>query len=176
MLTRRKTGPIFLRDRKNVKKWGLSLFLIILVAGTAIGLYFNKQRQIYIPSKALETMPESAKGHYVKGKEYYYKKDFDKAISEYKKSIKIKPTAQAYCELAVSYMEKEDFKTAIENLQASIELDSRYPKSEYAIAVCYTRINPPDLKLAREHLEKAKKLGYRVPEWFKRHLSELEGE
>ena len=119
-------------------------------------------------------MPDPSKSHYIKGKEYYYKREFDNAISEFKKSIKIKPTPQAHGELAVSYMEKEDFKIAIENLKASIDLDPKYPKAQYAMAVCYTRINPPDVKSARRHFEKAKKLGYQPPDWFEKFLSKLE--
>lgn len=119
-------------------------------------------------------MPVLAKNHYLKGKEYYYIKEFDKAISAFKESIKIKSTAEAHCELAVSYMEKDDFKTAIDHLKTAIKLNPEHPKSEYAIAVCYARINPPDVKLAREHYTRAKNLGYNIPEWFERHLKRLE--
>jgi len=162
---------------------------LVLVAAGLIGFYFYSKTSKRIPSKRiplktllkpprkqLEVTPPLAKKHYLRGKEYYYKKEFDRAISEYKESIKIKPTAEAYCELAVSYMEKEDFKTAIEKLKESIKINPEYPKSEYAIAVCYIRIKPPDLKLAREHFERSKKLGYHPPEWFERHLRRLEGE
>ncbi len=112
--------------------------------------------------------------HYLKGRQHYYKKEFDQAILEFTESIKTKPTAEVYCELGISYMEKGDFNAAIENLKRSIELKGQYPKAEYAMAVCYTRINPPDTKSAREHLEKAKKLGYQIPEWFEKHLAKLE--
>ena len=147
----------------------------ILVLGISAGFYLYKQKTArYIPSRALEAMPRRARDHYTRGNEHSYKKETDKAISEYGKSIEIKPTAEAYCGLAVSYMEKGDYKTAIINLKASIKLNPKYPKSEYAIAVCYTHLRPRQVKLAREHLEKAKKLGYQVPEWFKRHLLKLE--
>lgn len=166
-----------------------------MALGLIAGFYFYKQKQTYItkcrsilasdflkkpkpyiPKEALKEMPEPAKEHYIKGQEYYYQKDFDKAISEYKESIKIKPTAQAYCELALSYMEKGDFTRGIENLKESIALNSQYPKAEYALAVCYARINPPDIKLAREHFEKSKQLRYHAPEWFEKYLKKLEGQ
>ncbi|MFH1645953.1 MAG: tetratricopeptide repeat protein, partial [Candidatus Omnitrophota bacterium] len=81
---------------------------------------------------------------------------------------------KAYCEIAVAYMEKGDFSSAINNLKRAIELDAKYPKAEYAIAVSYARKTPPDVKKAREHFENSKKLGYRAPEWFERFLSSLE--
>ncbi|MFH0732181.1 MAG: tetratricopeptide repeat protein [Candidatus Omnitrophota bacterium] len=91
------------------------------------------------------------------------------------KSNQFNPAAKTLCESAVSYMEKGDFTIAIENLKKAIKIDPRYPKPEYALAVCYLRMEPPDLNAAKEHYEKSKGLGYHPPEWFERHLRKLEG-
>lgn len=120
-------------------------------------------------------MPALARQHYLKAKEYSYSKQHENTIKECNESIKIKPTAEAYCEMAVSYMEKKDFNAAIGYLKESIKINPKYPKPQYAIAVCYISINPADTKSARMHYEKAKKLKYQIPEWFIRRLKKLEG-
>lgn len=97
-------------------------------------------------------------------------------LIKYKKPVNFAPEAGVYCDKAIAFMEKNDFKKAISYLQKSLEKDPRYPKSEYALAVCYIRMNPPDLKSAKEHYQRAKKLGYQAQEWFERHLKRLEGE
>jgi len=162
-----------------LKNRSLAFFLIglcvVLIIGISIGVYLKKQSR-YNPYKALQGMPQTAKEHYIKGEAFYYSKAFDKAISEYKASIEVNPTPEAHCSLAVSYMEKNDFENAIRNLETSIQLNPNYPKSEYAMAVCYTRIDPPNIELAKKHYQKAKKLGYQIPEWFNAHLTKLQGE
>jgi hypothetical protein len=53
-------------------------------------------------------------------------------------------------------------------------MDPNHPKAQYAIAVSYARMPEPDLKLAREHFEISKKLGFMYPQWFEDFLKRLE--
>lgn len=130
----------------------LYTLIIVLIFCIVIGVYAYKQKHASL------------------------KNTIDLTQSPQKLNTKFDPKAKSYCEEAILYMEKGNFKKAIENLKVSIEIDPAYPKAQYAMAVCYARIDPPNTALARQHYEKAKELGYQVPEWFERHLKKLEGE
>ena len=77
------------------------------------------------------------------------------------------------CEQAISLMEQGDFKSAITYLQQSLSLDSHYAKAHYTLAVSYLRIDPPDIRRAIPHRNRAQKLGYLVPEWFDNYARTL---
>ena len=119
-------------------------------------------------------MSLAAREYYLAGKDDYIQRNFNSAVANFKKSIEVEPTAEAFCELAITHMENNKFAAAIEHLKTSIGLNERYPKSAYAMAVCYLRIKPANIKLARLYYKKAVELGYNVPEWFERHLERLE--
>lgn len=127
------------------------------------------------PVPPVEVEPTDAKGFYDRGVRLYYSGKYDDAINDFNKAISIEPNfAEAYCELGVTTMEKGNFKAAIGYLEKSVQLKPDYPKSNYALAVCYARIEPPDTVNARKYLEAAKALGYLVPPWFEDFLKRLE--
>lgn len=132
------------------------------------------------PAPAPQTVPpaaepEDAKGFFQRGEEGYYKGDYDSAIADFKKAVALdEKYADAYCEMGVSYMEKSEWDTAIEQLKKCVELDPNHPKAQYAIAVSYARKPDPDVKLARQHFEASKKLGFAYPQWFEDFLRRLE--
>jgi len=71
-------------------------------------------------------------------------------------------------------MEKNDFGAAQKILAQALQIDPQYPKANYALAVCYLRVNPPDLVKAKVYRDKAAKSGYRVPQWFDDYSKKLE--
>jgi len=119
--------------------------------------------------------PQDAKGFFKEGEDFYYKGKFDDAIKDFQKAVELDPKyADAYCEMGVSYMEKNEWDTAVSVLNKCIEIDANHPKAQYAVAVSYARKTQPDVKLAREHFETAKKLGFVYPQWFEDFLKRLE--
>ncbi|GEM_PF-4480818 len=176
------------------KKWLLPLIVIIVVTSLSAIYWAKNSSYKKLKLQATQEMIQHLEGlptsgikapqkqpavlledeNYLRGMQYYYKREFDSAVSEFEASIATKPTPEAYCELGITLMEKNEFSKAIDNLKKSIELKAQYSKAEYAMAVCYARINPPDIKSAKEHLEKAKKSGYQIPEWFEKYLAKLE--
>lgn len=100
---------------------------------------------------------------------------YDEAIVELEKAVKADPQhlrAQVY--LGVAMMGKEDFNGAITQLKKALKLDENYPLTNYALAVCYSRKDNPDVAQARKYVEIAKKNGYHVPPWFFDYLKRLE--
>jgi len=119
--------------------------------------------------------PKVAKDFYQRGEDFYYKGKFDDAIADFKKATELDlKYADAYCEMGVSYMEKSDWDTAIATFNKCLQIDSNHPKANYAVAVSYARKPQPDVKVAREYFEKAKKLGFMYPQWFEDFLKRLE--
>ena len=130
----------------------------------------------YDPNKALAAIPDKAVRHYVSGKKFYIEKNFTAAQSAFNKSINIFESAEVYCALALCYMEQNNFGIAIEKLNKSVALDPIYPKAEYALAVSYAQMLPPNVEEAKKHCEKAKELGYNIPDWFVGYLAKIEKE
>ena len=128
-----------------------------------------------VPAVTAAVEPTDAKDFFTRGEDNYYKGKFDDAIADFKKSVELDPKyADAYSEMGVCFMEKTDWDSAIAQLGKAIEIDPNHPKAQYAIAVSYARKPQPDVKLAREHFEKSKQLGFVYPQWFEDFLKRLE--
>jgi hypothetical protein len=80
------------------------------------------------------------------------------------------------CEQAIVMMEKRQFDPAIKVLGKVLILDQDYPKANYVMAVAYLRKSLPDTKKAVEYRDKAKKLGYQIPQWFDDYLKKIQAE
>jgi len=144
------------------------IVLILCVTVAGIGIFLRTKisnRRITITKE----IPKDIAVLLKKASEKMQNADTQNSVQSQAKKVK------ECCDLAISYMEKQDYKAAINNLQAAVKIDPQHPKSNYALAVCYARINPPDTVLSRQYLKKAKDLGYNVPDWLNRHLDVLEG-
>jgi hypothetical protein len=56
-------------------------------------------------------------------------------------------------------------------LGESLSLDHDNAKSNYALAICYLREDPPDSANAMRYRNRAQELGYVVPAWFDNSLN-----
>lgn len=75
-------------------------------------------------------------------------------------------TKSSLCQKGIALMEESKFEAALEALNQAIKIDPQYPKANYALAVCYLRMDPPDLVKARQYRQKAFAGGYVIPAWF----------
>jgi len=85
-----------------------------------------------------------------------------------------KESKEKLCQQAIATMEKNDFGAAQKLLGQALQIDPQYAKANYALAVCYLRANPPDLKKAVECRDKAKALGYVIPVWFENYFKKVQ--
>ena len=113
--------------------------------------------------------------HFRMAQDYHARGKLDEAVKELNESLKIDPDyVPGNCELGVIYMGQGDYDKAIEQLQKTLKLDPGYPKTHYALANAYARKPNPDIKLARQQLDEAVRLGYHSVPWFVDYLKKME--
>ncbi len=99
-----------------------------------------------------------ARDHTHQGMAYANMNDFNSAIHEFKRSIAIRPTAQAYSNLGASYLQVGKPNLALRALRESERLNASDNIVMYNIAATYSLSNDTDLSL--EYLNKALRQGF----------------
>jgi len=111
---------------------------------------------------------------FVKGYELYNQQKYDEAIPFFQKALaKDSSHIRAQVYYGVSYMGKEDFENAIIELEKALELNEKYPLTNYALSVSYARKSPPDVAKAEKYLALGKQYGYQVPVWFEQYVERM---
>lgn len=152
---------------------GAVAFVLACLAGR--NSLFAQEEKTEPIKKEEVVVSNEAKLAFDKGMEFYRQSKYDEAIGAFSEATKVEPKyAQAYCEMGIAQMEKNDFEGAIPNLLKSIELQPTYPKAHYAVAVSYARQKAPDTVNARKHVDIASQQGYMVVPWFLDYLKRLE--
>jgi len=108
--------------------------------GVAEDASLDKTLQFILKKNASEEFPEGVSGNFVSAQEclgrgvaYYNNANFDQAVSEIGKAIKINPKyTEAYLYLGLAYMGKQELDKAILNYDKAIEIN---PKNEEAYNV-----------------------------------------
>jgi len=98
---------------------------------------------------------EQDKIYFSLGNAYYYKKEYDRAIEAYKRSIDINPDYKVYNNIGITYAKKENYKQAINYYKKSIVNNPNNSNSFYNLALSYKKIN--DCKNALKNYKKALK-------------------
>ena len=74
-----------------------------------------------------ENTPEPAVAYDHRGRAYFNKQEYDKAIEDYTEAIRLDPRyAVAYCGRGDTYRKKKEYDKAIEDYTEAIRLDPRY--------------------------------------------------
>lgn len=85
---------------------------------------FNKEKVIAFANSADKAVQQDAKQKFLTGVDQYRnRKQLDSAVTSFKTSITIYPFAKTYYELGNAYMDKKDFKTAIESYKMAEALE-----------------------------------------------------
>ena len=118
---------------------------------------------------AIENEP-SAKSHHALGRFYLAQKQFDEALEQFEKALKLDPNnAQIYSDLGATYLEKanieESNKTgkesemrskALEKLNKALELDGSLPEALFNKALCLQKMKLSEraIEAWQKYLEK----------------------
>jgi len=125
--------------------------LIILKCAHIKDIFVQEQLEQYY----CESENKTANLHYEKGTKLMYDEDYNKAIKELKKAIKIDDKfVFAYDHLAVSYRQKEKYKKAIEYYKKSLEICPVGDMALMNIAVVYSILEDYDNSLSYYNLLK----------------------
>jgi tetratricopeptide (TPR) repeat protein len=114
-----------------------------------LGSYCYNVRRLVIEEKRRmfykTSSNQSAEEYYEVGNNYLRNKDYERAIKEYEKAIKLdKNFVYAYDNIAISYRRQENFKMAIKYYQKSLAI---FPEGDVAIlniAVAYSLLKDYD--------------------------------
>ncbi|TAN60692.1 tetratricopeptide repeat protein [bacterium] len=92
--------------------------------------------------------------------------NIDAAIKAYERAAGLKPNFHSiHYRLGTLYAQKSSPR-ALWHLKETVRLNSNFAEAHNNLAVLYSSMEPPQMKLSREHAEKALALGYKVNEDF----------
>jgi len=96
--------------------------------------------------------------HYRLGIIYISQKEFEKAIENFKRAIKLKRDfTKAYVNLGSAYGKLKQYKPALSYLQKALSLENKDPVIYYNIGLIYSAMKKPDQ--AKKYFTKAEELG-----------------
>ncbi len=117
--------------------------------------------------------PENAQAHLRLGEIYLNRNLPDEAIGHLQKAIDLTPQdSGAYADLGFAYGQKNLSAEAIAAFNKAVELDPTNASAYYNLAVAY--FNNRDFAAAKNFCEKARQLGYSVPESFGEQLNQAQ--
>jgi tetratricopeptide (TPR) repeat protein len=110
--------------------------------GGAYGYKGDHDRAIADYNQAIRLDPDLAAAYVNRGNTYHGKKDYDRAIADYNQAIRLDPDlALAYTNRGLAYYDKKDYKRARADWEQALRID-------------------PNFDMARENLERLRKMGY----------------
>lgn len=134
--------------------------------------YIGKCKELSIQLK--QVSEETAKEAYNKGVGYLNKGDYDQAIVEFTKAIKIRPDlAEIYAVRAVAYAKKGSFDLAIVDCNKTIEINPNSALAYNSRAEAY--FGKKDYGKAWEDVHKVESMGGTVDPRFIEELKKLSG-
>jgi tetratricopeptide (TPR) repeat protein len=111
---------------------------------------------------AIKDSPDLALAHLGLA-EVLKEEDLEKAIEEYKKTIKLTPSdSKAYFQLGLIYAQKLLSTQAEWYFKKAIELNPDFAPVYYNLCIFYLSLPTPDFERAQKYFDKARSLGYKV--------------
>jgi tetratricopeptide (TPR) repeat protein len=117
-------GRLVTVDRGSENRWDGYIFLSNSYADREKKKNDEYQNELIRLDKLIAQTPNDYKAFVDKGIHLRKNGDWNKSIVEFEKSIKIKPTFEAYYECAYSYSNIGQYKTAIDLYQKAADLDT----------------------------------------------------
>lgn len=104
---------------------------------------------LLLSSALFATEIDIAETYFVKGGEFYDAKDYQKAIEQYTKAVKLEPTVGMYrLALGSAYGKNNQYDEAIPHLKKAVALDSNLIDGYYLIEEFYSKIGREDSAIA----------------------------
>lgn len=145
-----------LREKENLRQLATIIFCLIIVSLSIRTIIRNNdwKNQDILWLATAKTSPSSPQNHNNLGDLYGRAGDLERAVSEFKKAIELKPGyADAFHNLANTYQQMGKIDLAIENYQKAIEFNPLLWQSHQNLAGIY--FEQEKFELAREYMEKA---------------------
>lgn len=152
---------------------GRFLFLLLI----APGLTACATERVVVTEKVTEKVVEKKNmTHLEQCLLYANQGDFQNAIRECKRAVRDEPTAEAYANLGVAYIQVGKNNLALDALQKATALDPRDSFAQYNLCAVYSLMNRNDLAL--EALDAALDNGFNNADAlrFDRDLDNVRGE
>lgn len=113
----------------------------------------NFEDSIIDINKALKIEPTNSLYYLDKGRFEYWAGRYKEAIIDLTKGIELKPSESKYIFRANSYMELEEYKFALADFNAAIEIDPEFARAYYRRGILYKKMEL--LEKAKEDFKKA---------------------
>lgn len=137
-------------------------------------IYFSKgdiAKAQELNEEAIRVMPETAQAHANLGLIWQQRNELDKAIAAYDKAIQYNPKlSTVWVNLTSVLTMKGEDERALKSALRGVEIDPDSPLAQNNLAVAL--FFSGEYKLSKEHMEKARELGYSVDPNFVNRLSQ----
>ena len=155
-------GSLYLKkgDTREAKKYFekaltinsnlLSIYPLLIGTYMELGMEdkVKKARQAYEKANTVKEGEE----HFKSGLKAYLGKEYEAAIEEFKKSVKVNPANPAsYSNLGYVYLDLNITDKAYEYQRKAIDIDPNFANAHYGLALIYKNLG--DFKAARRHWE-----------------------
>ncbi|RKY29161.1 MAG: hypothetical protein DRP74_09190 [Candidatus Omnitrophota bacterium] len=159
---------------EGVWKEGLRLYPQSSTIQINLGIIYLKRGELEEAKEyfraAIDSDPESYIAYCYLGQVFEEEGKIDLAIEAYEQSVRINPDyVTAHYNLGTLYAKKGD-RRAFRELKEAIRLKPDFAEAYNNLAVLYASMHPPQLELARKHIQRAQALGYEVKEGFLRYI------
>jgi len=128
----------------------------------------------YVSAQQDQGEPKDADFYKNQGLAYHEKRQYDQAISDFTKALKINPKdPYTYFCRGNAYAEKSQYDQAIDDFTKALEIDPKAASTYYHRAIAYYFKKEYDKSW--KDLKKAEDLGYKIPTEFLESLRKASG-
>ncbi len=142
--------------------------------GNAYGSKGQMDKSLEAFSKAIELEPDNANYFLNRAISHAMMQRYDQALQDFDQAIQLQPTgsqlAAIYANRAILYLNRNDVPNAEADANQSLRLNPNQPTAHYVMAKVYATKNQKAQAL--QSAQKAKQLGFNVPEDFMRQISQ----
>jgi tetratricopeptide (TPR) repeat protein len=121
----------------------------------ALSRIYGQMGQL-MAEKVWKLKPDSYRSHELLGQSYENQKDYEMALTEYRKALQIDPSAPGLnYAVGHAYWEMKQLSQAIPALEKELALNPYHPSANYVLGHIYLRVDSPHPEKAAFYLERA---------------------
>ncbi|GJM31134.1 MAG: O-GlcNAc transferase [Saprospiraceae bacterium] len=142
--------------------------------GNAYGSKGQMEQSLQAFSKAIELEPDNANYYLNRAISYAMMQKFDQSLQDFEQAIQLQPSgsqlAAIYANRGILYLNQNNIKGAETDCNKALQLSSNQPTANFCMAKVFAAQNQKAQAL--QYAQKAKKLGFQVPDEFLNQLSQ----